>query len=404
MSIKITLDVEGAYTISAFCGTGKSSLDIDVSEVRISMLYYQDPSGKWLPPNYGEWLLQGTQVSFKAISSAPHQGFPPGKPVWGGAAAGKNGAIVNVNFDELTADPRQPTTVTATCKVTKTAAYVICKLEGVVAPDFHFPFRSETRVGIGETVALNARITPRPPTGWQPFQLKWKLNDLSVGEVKSDANNDGTGVYNAGLVPSSIISPAVRLVVLSGQCAGKMVGPFSLTVVAPEDGYMEKVPGALLWHDAGNPSVGFQGYMYLLPDDVTFKNIRFREGGGKCTANGSLIKQNGETHQTGTWYPIETFSTSTAGEGKTNRAQTVDFVTVNCLLLGQKSAGNLDWPIEWEYEGKDGKGVPFTIARMIGTIDSNLKATVEKAGAGPFSANNGPPNVTPNGWKNKFHY
>lgn len=105
MSVQITPDVEGAYTVSAFCGAGKSSIIIDASDVRISALYYQLPSGEWRLVSRGEWLLQGTLVSFKAISNTPDKAFPPGKPFWCGAAAGKNGSIVTATVQKAGAGP-----------------------------------------------------------------------------------------------------------------------------------------------------------------------------------------------------------------------------------------------------------------------------------------------------------
>ena len=88
------------------------------------------------------------------------------------------------------------------------------------------------------------------------------------------------------------------------------------------------------------------GQMFILPDDVSFQNIKFREGGGKCKATGSLIGKNGSIHPTGRWLPIVTDTSESAGGGRTNRVRGIDYPTISCPLIGQKAAGDLDWPID----------------------------------------------------------
>ena len=168
-----------------------------------------------------------------------------------------------------------------------------CSFAGVLTPDDNFTGRSQTTYGIGEIVHLSFTTTPpgRPASDFGG--LKWKKVS-GVGTVTS--GTDGTGTYDAGLTPGDVV---LKLESQGGPCQG--TGPtYSRSVIKPSGGYMEPYGTGLL-HTVNTWSCGWKGDVYLLPKNVSFTNMQFREGSCNATATGWLAPYNGLPHAAGAW-------------------------------------------------------------------------------------------------------
>ncbi len=85
-------------------------------------------------------------------------------------------------------------------------------------------------------------------------------------------------------------------------------GPnYDRNIIAPSDAYMRQATdNKTIFHCQGHSSVGFYGEAILLPKNVSFANLTFREGGGVAQASGFYATANGIAHQpTGYMYQVK---------------------------------------------------------------------------------------------------
>jgi len=134
--------------------------------------------------------------------------------------------------------------------------------------------------------------------------------------------------------------------------------------------------------------VGFLGNIFLEPTDVSFANVTFGEGTVNAVASDFYANLNGSPH------PQNNFG----GVGGCN-------VTTGCLVFqfdevytGTKgppfSIGDFLWAIPWQYWVGSAARTQFATANHHQFTDATGKASIEKAGAGPFSKNASDPTST----------
>src|SRR5260370_2817905 len=122
-------------------------------------------------------------------------------------------------------------------------------------------------------------MTPTGISAAQVGGIQWQQN--SGGGTLSNALNDGTGSYT---VANAAGSAALQLKMLDGPSKG--TGPTTnITVVAPSSGYET---GGNVWHVQFYWSIGFCGTIYILPADVSFLNLLFKENEVGATGTGYL--------------------------------------------------------------------------------------------------------------------
>ncbi len=142
-----------------------------------------------------------------------------------------------------------------------------------------------------------------------------------------------------------------------------------------------------LIHTQYTCSAGFYGTVYLLPKDVSFNNIGFQEGSTlPSIATGYYSSLSQEEHLTNGPYNITNCNATTGCQTFTSPHDTV----YTGEGLPPYAVGELLWPIPWMYvvvEGGQQIATQFATGNHHQTSDQNGKATIEKAGAGPFSAN-----------------
>ncbi len=137
----------------------------------------------------------------------------------------------------------------------------------------------------------------------------------------------------------------------------------------------------------GFESVGFQGHVYLTPTDVSFSNVKFQEGTANAVATGFFASVNGEVHPLGDVLSIANCNINT---GCTPGDDTVDSNDNPPPF----SVGDFLWAIPWQYQASGGAFIAFTTVNHHETADATGLATIEKAGAGPYSKNASDPTST----------
>jgi hypothetical protein len=243
--------------------------------------------------------------------------------------------------------------------------------QGVLTPRDNFTGRSMTRFGVGEVIDLSFKTSPS--TGASSFGgLQWRV--VSGGGTLT-GGTDGMGTYSAPGSPATVV---LRLDVASGPSQGQGQN-YTISVIAPSDGHMVK--DSNLRHTMGLAGVGFLGNIFLSPTDVSFANMSFGEGTVNAVASGFYASFNNLPH------PEDTFG----GLSGCN-------VTTGCLVnphdmvdtndkAGPFSVGDFLWAIPWQYWVGSASRTRFTTANHHQFTDATGKASIEKAGAGPFSKN-----------------
>jgi hypothetical protein len=259
-----------------------------------------------------------------------------------------------------------------TCSSSLTLNVIVYTLDGVFTPDDNFTGRSLSRFGLAEVVYLSFTADP-PITAAQAGGLKWKL---LYGDGTLVGGTDGTGTFTAGATPG----PAtLKLRIESGPSAA--LGPwYSEDVIAPSGGYIIQKSGTGIWHVRGFASVGFLGWSYLLPKDVSFKNIETREGECAGVGTGRLSSKNGEVHSAGGWNAVGTGNI----EKGCRELYEGDEVQTGEYASPFGTGGTFTWQIPVEYRVGSGTATQFGEYVHGEVVDSDGTAHIGKAGAGPF--------------------
>jgi hypothetical protein len=357
-------------------GAGDNSYNDVRFEVRqplatgVAKLQYQSDQG-FVDAQGTLYVPEGTSLTFKAVPDPAGAGWPAGKPAWGGTAGatGSGGDTRTVAFNTASKNLRDVRTVTAENNNTVTVNVVVYALTGELVPQDNFRGRSDVRYGINEQVNLSVTIKPAV-TPAQAGGLQWRV----VGGGGSTTSGfDGKSVYTAAETPGAV---TLKLEITSGP--SKSQGPtFDRTIVAPESAYMRQKPQTKIYHTQGLCSVGFMGEAFLQPNDVSFGRILFLEGEAFGIGIGYYAGINGLKHEFGLPNPVTGCNTRTGCKAFEDIVQTED---------GPPFAdGEFTWPIPWMYVIGTGTPSAFYTANHHQLSDATGKATIEKAGAGPFT-------------------
>jgi outer membrane protein OmpA-like peptidoglycan-associated protein len=244
-----------------------------------------------------------------------------------------------------------------------------------LTPHDNFAGRSLARFGLSEVIDVDYAATPGI-TAAEHFGVEWRLV-TGTGTIVNLPGRPDT--YTAGNVPAT---EQLGLVVSSGPALGTQLMLVNIPVIAPVTSYMQQVPGSGLCHTTGRASVGFRGNPFMLPADVSFTGIQWREGTGTTIATGSLSGLNGRVHTIGGWMSIGTGNVATGC--MVNTVDSVSTSTTAVSFFGNWS-GTQIWPIQWEYQAPGAAVMPLVVAVHLCIIDSAGNASISKALAGPFS-------------------
>ncbi len=166
-------------------------------------------------------------------------------------------------------------------------------------------------------------------------------------------------------------------------------------VIAPSVGHLVQSPGSNLRHTIGLCGVGFKGAAYI-EGNVSWRYIQFSEGTDIGVGTGFYSYHNGDPHNQGDWLTV-------GGDGrcgiisagvmscKINTTDTVDTRDDPAPF----SDGTFYWNIPWQYMlVSGGTAKEFYRALHYMTANSVGRATIQKAGAGPFAKNASDPTST----------
>lgn len=246
-------------------------------------------------------------------------------------------------------------------------------------PADNFAGRSLARFGLSETIFVDYAATPAIAAA-EHFGVQWTVLTGAGTILNLPLIPD---IYTAGNTPAT---EQLALVVTAGPATGTRLIVVDIPVIAPLLSYMIQVPGSGLCHKTGTASVGFRGQPFMLPADVSFSGIRWREGTGTGIGTGTLSGLDGRVHAVGGWRTIGTGSTATGCP-----VNTIDSVSTSTSApssffgLFPDWSGFFLWPIQWEYQAPGGPVSPLVIANHLCVINSTGTASITKAGAGPFS-------------------
>jgi hypothetical protein len=353
-----------------------------VEVVGVDRLQYQSGS------NYVDitgtlYVLKGTSVTFKALPSPSDKQFQSGLPVWSGTSgATGSGPTISVTFNTISSSTSDFKTVTATSGNGMTANVIVYELTGVFTPQDNFAGRSLTRFGLLENVNLSFTANPSV-TASEVGGLGWII---VTGPGTLPATSNGETTYTA---PAAEASTTLKLKINSGP--SKDSGPtYNIVTVAPSGAYMIKKPGTGLRHQFGKLGVGFFGNAYLTPKDVSFSRLHFSEGVASASASGYWASLNGAIHPANGPFTISGCNIITGCLAFEDLVDTNDWDPP----FGN---GNFTWVIPWRYVvGSIAPSyVRFTDATHYQTAEATGRATIQKAGAGPFEKDDSDPTSFP---------
>jgi hypothetical protein len=319
------------------------------------------------------YVLSGTAVTLKAIPNPTNAAWPAGRPTWSGSSgAAGAGPTTTVTFNTVSSSTSDYKTVTASSGNAVTVNVIVYNLNGILTAEDNFSGRSTTRFGLEERITLSYGVTPAV-TLTQIGGLQWKV--LSGGGTMA-ATTSGTVTYTAPESPDAVI---LKLEVQTGPSKGG--GPTeSIIIVAPSDAYMTKIAGTNLKHVHDSWSVGFLGNIYLLPKDVSFRNLQFFEGATLGVGSGWLSDFGGTPHpQSAVSRPITSGNILTGCRvvAEDNAYSGAKFPT----LTSPYANGVWYWDIPWFYVTSSNAAVRFMTARQNHTSDASGKAIITKGGA-----------------------
>ena len=224
-----------------------------------------------------------------------------------------------------------------------------------LAPQDNFGGRSLVNFGVGEIVDLSANINPPALTAANIGSLRWSLEG-GHGRLSRVRTRAGTARYTArqrGPVN-------LRMSVLRGPYAA-VVANVNITVVQPANtSYLQPINN---WRaPAPNLQVGFEANIFLEPRDVSFQNIRWREGTARGIGTGYFAGQN-PRHRRGNWMTVGAGNSATGCQ--VNATDTVQTATNSPRNFPgdppgtppHHIPGTFTWPIPWQYRAL---GVPTT--------------------------------------------
>jgi hypothetical protein len=226
--------------------------------------------------------------------------------------------------------------------------------------------RARTKVGVGEDVLV--RIQPEESVTWSVTGGGSVKPTSAPATCFTAGDRAGTSTVKATRNDGSTLT-------------------LTFTVIEPSGGRVERKPGTGVWHEKGKPSVGILGEFYLLPEDVSFKAILFREGVTHAKCTGYFKPKNGWAHDPSP----EWLSIVELVPGKGWKVDGSDRIFGTDDWIGKPYAdGTFLWTIPWQF--RVGKGNPkvFTSVDQLKTIDPSGALTVTKGNASATKALNDP--------------
>ena len=336
------------------------------------------------------YVLRGTTVTFKAMGAAQQWGGQPIPLEKNWAITGEGVTLLwatpdhtmQIKFDEVSNDITDFKTVTVKSddigdqgRIIKVVVY---DLIPVMTPDDNFEGRSETDVGIGETGTFSYTTSPLNQFG-APLDAS-DLGGLKWSRVSGDFTVDpdfggGTATWVVGTTEEELTS---QILIQNG--ASK-----NMTVKAKQKSkspvaHMIQKPGTTLRHTKNFAGIGFKAYIYLLPYNVSYKNLQFREGECFAEADGFYAGSNGAKHsQSESWLSI-------LANNRVNATDTVNAGDKAPPFAEGRFVWHIPWKLQLHIPGLTDIVFPdLTIANHIKSSDDEGTTSIRKVNTPTFT-------------------
>lgn len=259
----------------------------------------------------------------------------------------------------------------------------------------NFAGHSPVRFGVGEEIKLSVVFADTKQTAATVGGLEWKVKG-GPAVVKADMGN-GNGTLKCGGKAGTV---EVELRLKTGT--KELLGAKKFVVIQPESATFTKIGAD--YHHQGTASAGFQGGIYLHPNDVSFKWVEIREGAASYSGSGCLELSNVEIRKDKP-FKMGQFVADTKSGAKVKGSSAVihplmgDWVgftggnsAQGTVCEGADSVatrepdwapngGAFTWAIPWFFRVAGGPGeTRFMTAEHTATIDANGRCTVSKLG------------------------
>jgi hypothetical protein len=253
-----------------------------------------------------------------------------------------------VTFSTRSTSPSDYKTVTASaCGDTKTVNVIVFDYFPLIRPDEDFQNRNYDRYGVEETVTLSYVLLP-PNIGVTP---EWYKKD-GVGKVEGNE-------YKAGPIAGSVL---LGLRVVSGPSKGNEK-TCAKVVIAPGFSFARHRVQTGVYHTKYRHNVMFRAEYFAEPRNVSFANIKMREGASTpAVCDGYFTQYNGTIHEPGQWWSVHDPYGSDAFKWSDD---TTGIPSQDGDVLGQFGTWT-NYHISIEYMGKD------SIPRF---LDSSIEST-----------------------------
>lgn len=291
----------------------------------------------------------------------------------------------------------------------------VTTIVGQAEPSTNLPGRGVTagvvHIGVGESVNLS--FAPAAPAG---YRLKW---EVKIGDADILMPNANPTKVTALPTPGNF---TVCLVVEGGPHNGHKLFQKEFKVVAPSGTVTRRDPtNPNLRHNNGMAGVGFKMWINLLPDNVVFDALQWREHIGLGLATGHFEGENGRVHAPSgvpynasnqptsllsqAWMEVYGVYPAPYGINWVGQVDTVDTGDQPPALPASPGVparwrpSSHKWNIEWIYRVKRANGSfsgEFVLERAMheSTITEDGTATIKKVSAGPFSLPAGAPTTS----------
>jgi hypothetical protein len=314
-------------------------------------------------------VLKGTSVSFKAIPTPSDAGWPYGKPVWGGTGSG-SGETANITFNV-----KGTQTVTAECGNTVSINVVVHELLAHHGAQEYFTGRNTVKYGVGEKADLWWTVDPDGVTAIQLGGVVW-TKASGDGSVSNNGGQNGLGTFTASDTNSTVV---VRLTVQSGPSAGKYAeAGFNVTRPTGEIFTLHSTTYAHYYRTA---SCGFLADIYLLPKDVSFKNIEWGEDDALGQPTGWCLAYYGATPPSHSGYGGITVEGGNIATGcKIHGWDKIFNGAVNSPPAFADGTFLWEIPQQWRLWGSAGAFIPIKNVNQYWTIDGAGTVNIQKDG------------------------
>ncbi len=207
--------------------------------------------------------------------------------------------------------------------------------------------KTRKKIGVGEEVELTLN-----PGASSPSNVSWVVS--GSGSLSAPTGNQV--VFTAHERASD---PTIYATYDGRQYS------VSFDVVEPAGAYVINQPGEGIYHIQGKASAGFLAKYYFTPEDVSFYNVQFKEGGGTAVGFDFYSNYNGITHTpTSQWIDIKAGTSQ-----RPNELDGTDEVTVKPQGPPYYGLGTWNWDIELLFRVGTGNSKQF------GTINSGANCS-----------------------------